>query len=180
MTTTAQGAPHRVARILNIALNVVIGLLILFVLAMLIGAVLMLSDISGKDRVVEQLQSTGGSVPPMAALSSLFGAGAIIAGSYLYVAFVVKRIVQTTLSGNPFVEENISRLRKTWVVIALVEIFRVVIIQLIPHSPQPGSALNSFTMETSLTAWFLVFVIAIMAEVFRIGLELKRDQELTV
>ena len=180
MSNTMSGSPIRVARILNVGLNVVIVLLILFVLAMLAGALMMLVDIQGKDRVIEQLKSTGGSVPPVAALSSLFGAGAIIAGAYLYVALVVKRIVKTTLGGNPFVEDNISRLRKTWVVIALVEIFRVGVMQVIPHSPQNGSALNSFALETSLTAWFLVFVIATMAEVFRIGLELKRDQELTV
>ena len=58
----------------------------------------------------------------------------------------------------------------------MVEIFRVVMTGLIPvNGNSPGMA-----METNLSAWFLVFVIAVMAEVFRIGLELKRDQELTV
>ena len=180
MSTQMSGGPLRVARILNIGLIIVTALLILIIVIMLAGALMMLFDIPGKDRVIAQLQETGGLVPPNAALSSMFATGAVIAGAYLYVALVVRRIVRTTLEGNPFVDDNIARLRKTWVIIALVEIFRVIVTQIIPHSPQNGSALNSFTMETNLTAWFLVFVIATMAEVFRIGLELKLDQEFTV
>lgn len=180
MSTTAQGAPHRVARILNIALNVVIILLVLFVLIMGTGAFMMLIDSPVKEMVIDKLNETGRPVPSSMALTSGYVGAAIIAGAYLYVALVVKRIVQTTLNGTPFDEANISRLRKTWIVIALVEIFRMVLVGVIPNTSQDGTALDSFTLETRLSAWFLVFVIAIMAEVFRVGLELKRDQELTV
>jgi hypothetical protein len=105
---------------------------------------------------------------------------AIIAGAYFYIAKVVRGIVQTTLKGDPFVEANISRLRKTWIVLALLEIFRMFFVRSIPFMPKGDTAIESVTVETNLSAWFLVFVIAAMAEVFRIGLELRRDQELTV
>lgn len=129
--------------------------------------------------IIQKLEATGGTMPStsMLALSPLIAA--LMAAAYLYVAWVVKAIVETTLKGDPFVEANISRLRKTWIVIALVEIFRMFFMGLLPGT-KSDAALNSFSMDTRLSAWFLVFVIAAMAEVFRIGLELRRDQELTV
>ncbi len=180
MTTQTDTAPHRVARILNFCLILVIIFIAAALLLMVLGTILMVFDTPFKDMVVEELGKTDQAIPSASALSSAFAGGAVIAGAYLYVALVVKRIVKTTLDGNPFVEANISRLRKTWIVIAFVEIFRIFITGFISRSSAGDNALDSFSMETRLSAWFLVFVIAIMAEVFRVGLELKRDQELTV
>ncbi len=180
MTTVSGAAAHRVPRILNFCLIVVISFIATALLLMVLGTVLMVFDTPFKDMVIEELGKTNQTVPTTSALSSAFAGGAVIAGAYLYVALVVKKIVKTTLDGNPFVEANISRLRKTWIVIACVEIFRIFITGFISNSSASETALDSFSMETRLSAWFLVFVIAIMAEVFRVGLELKRDQELTV
>ena len=104
--------------------------------------------------------------------------GIIILISYLYVAFVVRAIVKTTVNGNPFVTENISRLRKTWIIIILAEIVRIIAIGIFDQNDT--SSAEGMGLELSYQAWFLAFFIAIMAEVFRIGLELRRDQELTV
>ncbi len=104
-----------------------------------------------------------------------------LAGAYLYVAFVVRAIVKTTVKGNPFVMENVSRLRITWVVIVLAEIFRMVLSTFIkPDISNCACAGELSNVEIPLQPWILALFIAIMAEVFRIGLELKRDQELTV
>jgi hypothetical protein len=166
---------------LDLALNVVIGLLIALLVLLLLGVFLIQVDPQAKQDALSALESTGGDVPALPMLTIGGGIGAIImASAYLYVAFVIKKIVKTTLNGNPFVDANISRLRTTWVVIALVEIFRMILMGFITSSGKDGTALEGFSVETNLSAWFLVFVIAAMAEVFRIGLELRRDQELTV
>lgn len=164
----------RTARFLNLALNVVIVFLALCLVLMLILPFF-------STMIIETIESGNGNAPslPVLNMSGAVG-GSLIAAAYLYVALVVKRIVKTTLDGNPFVEENISRLRKTWVVIALVEIIRMIAMGFIDYSAMAGSGLDGFTLKTSLPSWFLVFVIATMAEVFRIGLELRRDQDLTV
>ncbi len=174
MSSKAMTPAMKSARFLNIALNVVIAFLAVALLLMLILPLF-------GEGVVEAIEDKNGRAPslPIVNLSGSVG-GSLIAAAYLYVAFVVKKIVRTTLDGNPFVEANISRLRTTWVVIALVEIIRMVAMGFIDKSSQTGTGLEGFTLKTSLTAWFLVFVIATMAEVFRIGLELRRDQELTV
>ena len=181
MNDNAPKSPLRAARFLNAALNVIIFILVLILAIMIMGVVVMHLDPDARSSAMDALSSTGGSVPDLPVLTIWGGLGsALIAAAYIYVALVIKRIVRTTLDGNPFVDENISRLRKTWIVIALVEIFRMFVMSYISSSESGGSALEGFSIETNLSAWFLVFVIAAMAEVFRIGLEIKRDQELTV
>ena len=162
-------------------MTVIIVVIVIWVLIMLALALLMQFPNSMRDGVIAELEATGGEMPSLTSLALHPVIATIVASAYLYVAIVVKAIVRTTLQGDPFVESNISRLRKTWIVIACVEIFRMIAMGLLPSAPgQATVALSSFSVDTKLSAWFLVFVIAVMAEVFRIGLELRRDQELTV
>jgi len=162
----------KTARILNIALNIVMVILALALLIMLVVPFF-------GEEIVQGIKDQKGEAPSLFALN-VGGAigGSLIAAAYLYVAFVIKKIVRTTLEGNPFVEANISRLRLTWMVIAAVEVLKAVVSSFWKSSAQEGQA--TIEVDLNITAWFLVFVIAIMAEVFRVGLELKRDQELTV
>ncbi len=180
MQTDTLSATFRAAQLLNFMLIVIIIFLSLACFLMLFGSLIFQFDNPVKASLLEKLHETGAMVPSAQALTLGYLSGAMIAGAYLYVACVVKAIIHTTLKGNPFVEANISRLRKTWIIIALVEIFRTFVTGLIPSVSSSNSALDGFSLETRISAWFLVFVIAAMAEVFRIGLELKRDQELTV
>jgi len=163
MSSNPNIAVMKTARFLNVALNIVIAILVFFLIAVI------LMPMVGEE-VAEGLRSKNGSAPSIFALnmSGSMG-GSLILIAYLFAALVVKKIVKTTMIGNPFVPENISRLRKTWIIIALAEILRSVV-----------SFVVYDKIDIPLSSWFLVFVIAIMAEVFRIGLELKRDQELTV
>lgn len=181
MTPKAANSPPTIARVLNVLLIVIIIILGLSFLAMLCTSVLLQFPNVLNENIIGKLEATGGEMPTRTQLSLTFLVAAIMPAAYLYVAFVVRAIVKSTFIGDPFVEANISRLRKTWIVIALVEIFQMFIMSRLPGAPaNPDVALNSFSVNTQLSAWFLVFVIAAMAEVFRIGLELRRDQELTV
>lgn len=181
MNDNRPSSPLRAARILNATLNVVIAILFVFVAIGILSTIIANFDPDFRARTLEKLNAAGGNVPDAQTLTIWGNLGVIVISSaYLYVAFVIKRIVKTTLEGNPFVDANISRLRKTWIVIAAVEIFKIFVMSIISNSAKQSTALEGFAIETSFPAWFLVFVIAAMAEVFRIGLELRRDQELTV
>ena len=171
--------PPAIARTLHIALMIVIMLLSLIVLVFSVAAVMLLLPTGLRETMLQQITDSGAIAPSLGHMLASVIAGAVMALAYLYVALVVRAIVKTTFNGNPFVPENISRLRKTWVVVALAEIFRMVMTGL-NFKPSGDHFLEGFSMDTQLTAWFLVFVIAIMAEVFRHGLKLQRDQELTV
>lgn len=181
MTPKAANSPPTIARVLNAFLIVIIVILVVGIVAML-GTSLLLQFSNGmSEDLLAKLEATGGEMPSASGLALNSLIAAIIAGAYLYVALVVRAIIKTTFYGDPFVEANISRLRKTWIIIALAEVFRMIVMGMLPGAPgHTDVALNNFSVDTRLSAWFLVFVIAAMAEVFRIGLELRRDQELTV
>jgi len=179
METHAPTNPPAIARTLHIALMIVIALLSLVVLVFAIAVVMLLLPTGLRETMLQQIADSGAPVPSTGAMLASVVAGTVMALAYLYVALVVRAIVKTTYNGNPFVPENISRLRKTWVIVALAEIFRMVMTGL-SLKPSADNFLEGFSIDTQLTAWFLVFVIAIMAEVFRHGLKLQRDQELTV
>jgi len=171
----------RAAKFLNVLINIIIGCLLLFLTLIIMIVVWVHFDPSLQQTTMDTLGSKPGEVPTFGALLMGGGLGTIIILiAYIYIAFVVKGIVKTTIDGNPFVTSNISRLRKTWVIIVVAEIVRMIAFGVVSESGSNGTSLDGFDIETNLQAWFLAFVIAIMAEVFRIGLELRRDQELTV
>lgn len=181
MTPKAANSPPTIARVLNALLMAIIAVLILGILMMLVSAIILQFPNGLHDKFMARLEATGGEMPSPSELALNAIIAAIMASAYLYVALVVKAIIKTTFIGDPFVEANISRLRKTWIIIALAEVFRMIVMGFLPGAPGTSEvALNNFSVDTRLSAWFLVFVIAAMAEVFRIGLELRRDQELTV
>jgi len=59
-----------------------------------------------------------------------------------------------------------------WIIIALAEILRIIIVNL--------STVGEVTLDLRPGTWFVVFVVAALAEVFRHGAELRRDAELTI
>jgi len=42
--------------------------------------------------------------------------GAIISAAFFFIARLLKRLLKTLLDGDPFVPENIARLRKIWII----------------------------------------------------------------
>ena len=104
--------------------------------------------------------------------------GALIAGSFVIIAYLLKRLLFTLMQGDPFIPENINRLRKIWIILALTEAFRMVASTMISFM-DPNDAM-SLDLDIRFTSWFLVFVIATVAEVFRHGTALRQEQKLTI
>ncbi|MEP6342761.1 MAG: DUF2975 domain-containing protein [Maricaulaceae bacterium] len=104
--------------------------------------------------------------------------GALIAGAFIVIAYLLKRLLVTLITGDPFVPENINRLRKIWIILALTEAFRMVASTMITVM-EPSDAMT-LDLDIRFTSWFLVFVIATVAEVFRHGAALRQEQQLTI
>ena len=96
----------------------------------------------------------------------------IVAGIWLCVLLILKKIVRTLLGGDPFVVENISRVRLMWILIAASEVVRIIFMNI--------SMPDEIILDIRPGTWFAVFVVAALAEVFRHGAELRRDAELTI
>ena len=99
----------------------------------------------------------------------------LVAIIWFYVLNILRKVVETIIEGDPFIHENISRLRRMWVIIATVEILRILFNLAFPLQTEADMTI-SFKFET----WFLVFIFAILSEAFRYGAEMRRDQELTI
>lgn len=105
---------------------------------------------------------------------------AVIAAAWYFVLDKLTRVVRTIQIGDPFVEENVSRMRWMWILIACAEIFRMVAVFLFGLMIGEAGDGTAFRIDIRIGTWFLVFVIAALSEAFRMGVELRRDQELTI
>ena len=109
----------------------------------------------------------------------------ISAGAFLIILMHLKRICQTLVLGDPFVPENASRLRTIWIVVVVAEVLRLVsgfILSWLYRNNGPAVSDGDMTMtlDLRLYVWFLVFALIILAEVFREGARLRREQKLTI
>ena len=166
-----RGTP--VARRLAVILNIAIAFVIIAIVLLLGSAILLvtMTDSSMSEDLVQRLSENGRMTTPILSATDCLG-GAIVATIWLFVLFILKKIVRTLLDGDPFVIENISRLRLMWIMIAISEVVRMVF--------KNVSSLDEITLDIRTGTWFAVFVIAALAEVFRHGAELRRDAELTI
>ena len=106
-----------------------------------------------------------------------------IVGATLYMVGVLlivdrlRRVFATLTAGDPFHPDNVRRLRVVGLILAVLELGRY-----------PFSAIefwitpthSTAAMGVSLTAWFAVLVVFVLAEVFREGARLRREAELTI
>lgn len=95
----------------------------------------------------------------------------------LIIAGALRRIFVTLTAGDPFHPDNVRRLRLIGIVLAALELGRYLVwavgIWLLAGAAQGRP-------NSSLTAWFSVLVVFVLAEVFREGARLRREAELTI
>lgn len=108
-------------------------------------------------------------------------AGAQFAQTFSFAAVLVivrtlRQIFMTLTAGDPFHPDNINRLRLIGLMLAAIEIGRYVVWALTARLAYVRRIEPSF----SLTAWFAVLVVFVLAEVFREGARLRREAELTI
>lgn len=173
----ADMTPSRVARGLSVLLRVGLVLLALAVALGVLMCVVMLVPNGFRTEILNDLGGAASSgTLAVAGLSA-----AVIAGCWFIVLRMLRYVVGTVIEGDPFVPENINRLRWIWVVIAGSEIFRMVIVLfsgIAVNSASVTSAENG--LDIRIGTWFFIFVIAALSEAFRVGAEMRRDQELTI
>jgi DUF2975 family protein len=107
--------------------------------------------------------------------------GLLAADLYLVGVLVIvgslRRIFMTLTAGDPFHPGNVARLRLIGLMLAGLELGRYAF-WAISAWLLPG--VNRVEPTLSLTAWFSVLVVFVLAEVFREGARLRREAELTI
>jgi hypothetical protein len=110
-----------------------------------------------------------------AVVGGLLAAGAYMSGVLVIVA-ALRRIFATLTAGDPFHPENAARLRLIGLVLAALELGRYAVWAISAGLPGVARVKPTF----SITAWFSVLVVFVLAEVFREGARLRREAELTI
>jgi hypothetical protein len=94
-------------------------------------------------------------------------------------------VFSSLVANQPFVRDNVAHMRAIWVTLVVIEISRICA-WLLMHGLTviyaPSSVVNfpSVGDPIDLTRWFVIFVVLILAEVFRQGTQLREETELTV
>ena len=94
----------------------------------------------------------------------------------LTIVYALRRIFLTLTAGDPFHPHNVQRLRLIGLVLAAIEVGRYGVWGVSSLVPWVKDVKPNF----SLTAWFSVLVVFVLAEVFREGARLRREAELTI
>jgi hypothetical protein len=159
-------------RALSLLLSVGMIVMALACLVMLIAAALMIVPNGLRDDFLADNGVAGAAFPVMWACLGT----AIIAASWFWVLRLLKSVVESVIHGDPFLPENVARLRRIWVIIAASEIFRMTVHALTApalNGVEPG-------IDIRVGTWFFIFVIATISEAFRHGAALRAEQELTI
>jgi len=169
----SENSDHRMAKALRAIISIGQAVLVVSALVLFAGSAFMALSSDFQDQI---FQSVGMENKPNKMMLPLACASAgLVALAWFYVLYTLRRIVGTLISGDPFVPENISRLRLMWIVIALTEVFRMVFFSMFgPLNNDSG------TFQIRIGVWFLVFVIATLSEAFRHGAAMRQEQELTI
>ncbi|MBA3812390.1 MAG: DUF2975 domain-containing protein [Caulobacteraceae bacterium] len=129
----------------------------------------------GSHLTLDKLRIEGPWLGPIAA-ATLLAADLYLAGAIVIVDRL-RRIFQTLIAGDPFHPDNVRRLRVIGGALAVLELGRyavAAIAQMIFHGRLHVGG------GVSLTTWFAVLVIVVLAEIFREGARLRREAELTI
>jgi len=171
--------PGSVSSFLKVILDVVFVALWIgvSVVGLLVLAALLLSfnpDLFAGISVRAGGEEIHGRGPVMAA--GLLAAGLYMAG-VLVIVDRLRRVFSTLTAGDPFHPANVRRLRVVGLMLAALELGRYAVwglgTWLLPGARQVEP-------DLSLTAWFSVLVVFVLAEVFREGARLRREAELTI
>jgi len=121
-------------------------------------------------------------VAPLVAPAFLAG-GVAVTGA-LIIVWRLKRLFKNFTSGEPFSRDNAIHLRVIWITMLVMELARyaiwAVITGVVMVLGQPETTEISVRSPINLTTWGAIFILIVLAEVFREGARLKEEQELTI
>jgi hypothetical protein len=172
--------PGSVSSFLKIILDVIyVGLWVWVSLLALFTVVVLLFSFN-PEMIVSNLH-LGNSLDELISKGPLFagalGAWALLSGGWMVIVERLRRVFLTLTAGDPFHPDNVLRLRVVGLVLAALEIGHYVFAALAKWLAPDSKIIDG---SFSLSAWFPVLVVFVLAEVFREGARLRREAELTI
>jgi Protein of unknown function (DUF2975) len=113
----------------------------------------------------------------------------VAARGALLIVRRLQSVFSSFVANEPFARDNAAHLRAIWVTLVVVEIARMTALILIhgltavfaaSANPTFPQGFEQFWDLLDVQRWFLIFVVLVLAEVFRKGTQLHEETELTV
>jgi hypothetical protein len=171
--------PSSVSSVLKTVLDVVYVALIVAAVGLVIaGFAALLFHLDPV--VIKHLSIDGASGEALArgeVLTAIFVTAGLYLAGVLVIVHRLRRIFSTLSGGDPFHPDNVARLRLVGVLLAGLELMRYLVwagsLWLVQGLDRTGPSI-------SLSGWFSILVVFVLAEVFREGARLRREAELTI
>ena len=115
--------------------------------------------------------------------------GVVASRGALLIVRRLQGVFASFVADQPFARDNAAHLRAIWVTLVVIEITRITAWVLMHGLTAVFAATANLTFPRGLVdlsalldvaRWFLIFVVLILAEVFRQGTQLREETELTV
>ena len=111
-------------------------------------------------------------------------AGGLLIGGALVIVGRLRKLFEGFSSGEPFRREYADHLRVIWITMLVIELARFALLALmgvlITMSGGVADRDAIFRVEIDVSTWLSIFILIVLAEVFREGARLKEEQELTI
>ena len=108
-----------------------------------------------------------------------------LCGGTMAICAYLRGVFGTLVNGDPFVPENAGRLRMIAIVVAGVELLRMVVNFMIPllfvvSGAANGDGSTTATLNFDLPVWMAVLTLFVLSQVFSEGAALREDQKMTI
>ena len=177
--------PGSVASLLKIALDcayVVLWLVLVALAVAMVGTLLVMPFIQNAGHGVITVnghpEDVGMVLHRWPALEAFLFACALYMGALIVITNRLRRVFETLTFGDPFRPENVGRLRVVGIsLIALEAVGYLIRMTVLWLAPESGANVH---FSISLSGWFAILAVFVLAEVFREGARLRSDAELTI
>jgi hypothetical protein len=176
--------PGSVASLLKIALDCAYAVLLLAVAGIVLaalGLLLVMPFVQGSQQVITldgHKESVSVIFHRWPALEALLVAAGLYVGALGVIVNRLRHVFRTLTQGDPFRPQNVARLRVVGLgLIALEALGYLVRLAVVWLAPESGDHVK---FNISLSGWFAILAVFVLAEVFREGARLRSDAELTI
>lgn len=177
--------PGSVASLLKIALDCAYFVLILALFAVVIAVIavpvalpFVASGAHGVISINGRPENVSLVIRRWPALEGVLVSVGLYVGALIAIINRLRRVFETLTQGDPFRPENVGRLRVVGLsLIALEVIGYLVRMSVMWLAPETAREIG---VSISLSGWFAILAVFVLAEVFREGARLRSDAELTI
>ncbi len=138
----------------------------------------LMASLSGGSTEFSGIKALADGVMPGQLVIGLAGLMVIVPG-VIFICVQLRRILLTLADGDPFVPENARRLSSIGIVIAIMEILRIVTVLVVSTVPTLVGD-EPPRLSTQFILWISVAALFVLSQVFREGTRLRDEEKMTI